>query len=521
MTFHKILYRAVVLGALIVTITVPCLLTAQEDRPQITPGERRPAKKKDEGPRALGVLQLGSNGKASLLPIAILVGGKFWDASAYKADPVPMALERGTVYEVERAGSSLGLFTVDNALHRNSPNVPIPWLGTGSWVPAGTEKPKPLQAEKAPVGIEPDDAPPRLTRSGNSSDDAPPRATAPSATPASGSGQKSPSEAGAGQSASAPTSGSPAPSQTGSSSGTADSANTKPPGSKSGDAKSSDPKPSDAKADQSASAPSDSGAGEANRPRLRRGKPIAVLPEDDMPGYSKPGLAASEAGSGKSGKSSAPAADQSNLQVIPAISDAGGPAPKSFVFEWLKDEEGDRVKQMTALAQTQVRGYVEAQAKAKLVPAPKSTGTQSAHRAGVAKAPAAKVAEPILENVQMKAYDLWNNNQPIMVLTATAHLPPASAGSAHAAAEPDLEYSILLVANPDMYNNLHKLYSGITDKYHLDIRPRLELIDAVDADGDGRGELLFRQISDNSTGWVIYRAGVDKLWKAFDSLNPQ
>ena len=47
----------------------------------------------------------------------------------------------------------------------------------------------------------------------------------------------------------------------------------------------------------------------------------------------------------------------------------------------------------------------------------------------------------------------------------------------------------------------------------------MELIDAVDADGDGRGELLFRETSDAGTGWVIYRATADKLWKMFDSLN--
>jgi len=31
---------------------------------------------------------------------------KFHDASVYKADPVPMALESGTVYEAEQAGES-------------------------------------------------------------------------------------------------------------------------------------------------------------------------------------------------------------------------------------------------------------------------------------------------------------------------------------------------------------------------------------------------------------------------------
>jgi hypothetical protein len=51
--------------------------------------------------------------------------------------------------------------------------------------------------------------------------------------------------------------------------------------------------------------------------------------------------------------------------------------------------------------------------------------------------------------------------------------------------------------------------------------PRLDLVDAVDADGDGRGELLFRETTDQGTGWVIYRATADKLWKMYDSLRPE
>ena len=121
----------------------------------------------------------------------------------------------------------------------------------------------------------------------------------------------------------------------------------------------------------------------------------------------------------------------------------------------------------------------------------------------------------------MKAFDLWGNNQPVMVFTADAHMPPPPTNTTHAAPDSDLQYSILLVANHDIYNNLHKLFVGVTDKYHLDINPRLELVDALDADGDGRGELLFREISDNGNGWIIYRATPDKLAKLFDSLNPE
>src|SRR6202140_2425723 len=167
MVFQKILYRGSFLVALFACVAFPAtLVSAQEDRPQITPGERKAPRKKDAGPRAVAVLQLAANGKASLVPIAILIGGKFWDATAYKATPVPMALESGTVYEAERAGSSLGLFTVNSALHSNSVNFQSPWIGTGAWVPAGAEKPKTaLQAEIVPVGIDTSEGPPRLTRS--------------------------------------------------------------------------------------------------------------------------------------------------------------------------------------------------------------------------------------------------------------------------------------------------------------------------------------------------------------------
>lgn len=212
------------------------------------------------------------------------------------------------------------------------------------------------------------------------------------------------------------------------------------------------------------------------------------------------------------GKPAQPAASGPIL-LFPAISDAGGPAPHSFTFQWLKDEEGERRKQMQALATQQVQAYIEALAKNRISASPKPL---AAHRA-----PARKSPLPILENVQMIAYDLWTNNQPVMVFAADAHQAAPPAGTAHAGTDADVQYSIMMVARTDIYNNLHPLYVGVTDKYHLDVTAHLELIDAVDADGDGRGELLFRETSDAGSGWVIYRATPDKLWKMFDSLNPE
>jgi len=529
---------------------------AQEGKPEIVPGERKAAKKKDGGPRALGLLQMAANGKKSLVPIAILVNGKFWDASEYKADPVPMALEPGTVYEAARAGSSLGLFTVNSALHSIAVNAPSPWIGTGNWLPAGSEAPNTaLKAETAPVGIDTGELPPRLTRdptkvtrapstpassspSGapsnappasepSDSGDGPPRLKKPAApaesTPPSSSGSTQAGQGGSGAASppagsSAPSSGSGGSGSAGSTapvSGSKDSTTSKTPS----DAKPADAKPGDTKAAGASVPESDSGAGAANRPTLRRGKPVEPLPGDEIPGYTKPGATASAKSSTDAGKA-AEIADSAPVDRVPAISDAGGPELRSFAFQWIEGEERDRRKQMVDFATAQVRVYIQARAKAQIAPA----ATPATKKASTAKAgtkPAAKTPDPILENVQMTTYDLWTTNQPVMVLSAEAHMPPAAAGAAHSQADFELHYSVMIVAYPDIYHNLHKVYVGVTDKYHLDLTPRLELIDAVDADGDGRGELLFRETSDGGSGWVIYRATADKLWPLFDSLHPE
>lgn len=516
----KILHCRIPSGSVVFCGVLACLFcfsslsAAQDDRPEITPLERKLQKKKDTGPRAVGLLQMSDKGKSSLVPIAILIEGRFWDASSYKADPVPMALDSGTIYEAEESGNSLGLFTVGSALHSNAVNAPTPWLGTGTWRANGTEAPtKGLKAAIVPVGMEDTDAPPRLSResSRKNSSAAPNSSTAPTSTSAPASAQPPSKPASSGDSDEPPrlTKSTPPPStDPNATQPTPSSPQTAPDTSKPADSKPADTKPAQTNPDTQRKIPaSDSGTPEANRPILRRGKPAESFADEDVPGYSKPGRSPSAAAAERVVD---PAAPLSDVKLIPAISDASGPPPHSYAFEWLKGEENDRQKQIMQMAKDQLRAYLTTLKRETIAP-------KSAHSTA-ARPRASKPPEPIFERVKMVAYDLWNSNVPIIVFSATAHLPPSTT---HSEAESNQQYSILLVAYPDIYQNLHKLYAGVTDRFHLDVTPRLDLVDAVDADGDGQGELLFRETSDSGTGWIIYRATADKLWKMYDSLSLQ
>jgi len=524
---RKFLYRR--LGSAVIVILAFCAVMArpgaaqgpQLKRPSDIPQEKppEPKKKKVKGPRAVGLYEVNSNGKGTLVPIAILVDGKFYDASAYKAEPVPMALDSGTVYEVEESGDTQGLFTVSGALHSRNPGSVNPWVGAGSYLPNGTETAKVThKAEDVPVGLDTSDsdAPPRLSR-GKASKPAAPANPSPapaSGSPASGTPASS-TPAGTGSSekpaaqSTPPASSQPSPSQP--ASGSAGSASSgqdaQKPAAPSTSEKPADPgaKPQAPTATEGQTSPAQAAEGQGEnyyRPTLRRGKPAQSAPQDEEDAAPKTGKPESAA--------TATAADAGPrpVQVVPAISDAGGPDPHSYKFFWKTGEEDERRNQMLDLAGSEVRAYADALVRNQ-IPAkpPAAKGTAAGHK------PPAKPAQPVFENVQFRAFDVWANNQIVMILTAEAHFPPAAGATAAPA-----QYSITLVTRTDIYGNLRKLYSGVTDKFHLDVTPRLELIDVVDADGDGRGELLFRETTDAGTGYLIYRATADKLWKMFDSL---
>jgi hypothetical protein len=77
----------------------------------------------------------------------------------------------------------------------------------------------------------------------------------------------------------------------------------------------------------------------------------------------------------------------------------------------------------------------------------------------------------------------------------SAHTPGPLAG----------EKFITLVAQPDLYGSLVVLIKSVTDGAHLDEKPRMRLVDAVDAMADNRGELLFELRGASERQFALYR----------------
>ena len=387
-----------------------------------------------KGPRAVGVLELAANGKAHLVPVTIMLDGKFYDAGAYKADPVPMALQPEIVYEALKSGVSQGLFTVSGAMSETGG-----WIADGRWrstadIKADAERNKAEAAKKAYKAPEEVGGPPKLRRAPQSGDQTSP--TPASSTPSSSAQTKE----------NAPTSSSNAPKNE--------------PGS-------STPNPKSSDSQNSVNAP--------DRPMLRR-QPVSDTPHEQT----------------KAGNQDEPL--KGPIQLIPAVSDSDGAEPRPYTYQLKPEEEQKFLKTMTNMATDEVR----ARAKQLLGEAePPAKSTRKAARLTIT---------PELQDVQMRVFDLTSSNEPVLVLTATATVPNARI---------PLQYTTALVTREDIYGELHKVFAQTTDNQHLDVIPKFEFIDAVDVDGDGRGELLFRSERESGAAFNIYAVIGDRLWPMF------
>ncbi|MGH7936473.1 MAG: hypothetical protein ACREF8_05650, partial [Chthoniobacterales bacterium] len=192
-----------------------------------------------------------------------------------------------------------------------------------------------------------------------------------------------------------------------------------------------------------------------------------------------------------------------------AISDAKGPDPRPYTYDLKPAEEAIYRKEMLDLAAQQMSPKKQSQnssAKSDV------KGSKTAAGKASARKKSANPLKPELEDVNLRIFDLSNSNEPVLVLSARTPVPPVTASGSQVPQE------ITLIARTNLEGELHKLFFQETDSRHLDLRPRMELIDAVDADGDGRGELLFRRTFDSGSAYAIYRVTADQIWPLWEPM---
>lgn len=409
------------------------------------------------GPRALGVVEFLPGGQARLVPIALWIDGRYYDASLYAANPEPMALEPETVYEATDYGEPTGFFTVTTP-----EQVKGSWVAEGQWkAHAAMDEKVAQQKAKQPKpkekSYDPNNDRPVLKRGGS--------------TDSSSAGTGSPNAQNAPSGTAAPSS--PEPSDR--------------PVLRKPNATPSDTSPSassSASASTVASSTPSQDENDPNRPTLRRGKPPqqATASESSTSGVDK-NIAAMDSAQGKLMATMALIGHRS----YPAISDAGAYETRSLLYAMNATERANKANQLRALALDEIAKFI---AKRKTPRLPKSA---------------------TITSYDLRAYDLDYSSSPTFVLTAA--LPVEGAKALRGG---EFDYYVTVVAREDINGIPIKIFSAVSDTNHLDSFPRMEMVDAVDADANGRGDLLFREYSDVGISYALYRVYPYDMQKVFE-----
>ena len=129
-----------------------------------------------------------------------------------------------------------------------------------------------------------------------------------------------------------------------------------------------------------------------------------------------------------------------------------------------------------------------------------------------------QLTEASLKDVVIRSFDLDMSNDAVVVLTAEIPGSYLAGGSKSGSAKFVSRY-ITLIARVDIEGNPQRMAVSVTDSSRLDVAPRLELIDAVDVDGDGLAELLFREYDFDQASFIVYGVGRGAVTKVFEGAS--
>jgi hypothetical protein len=477
------------------------------------PGQIAKKDKEKEAPvlRAVAVLEwtgdLNKPKTSRLVPVTVFDGEQLQDGGVYLARPQPLAVEGGVEYILQKNGAKIGLFDVKNAGQEQGS-----WVGFGSW--KAMPKPKAPAPVMAKIDDDANSDRPVLHRkkgsggSGSSTGDSNAE-TAPERDPDRPTLHKKASDddAASGTTNSAPPadpdrptlhkspdSSAPESSKASSKDASKDSGkdsrkdNTGQASNQSSD-KSSGQASSQGSSQDAASAP----AADPDRPQLKRGK----AKEEAETGYveSLPDISDPDRPRLMRGKSSDGVGPEitptlmglpADMEQAVAVSDPRNRPEHSWTYTWADPTDEWKMK---AAMEDLARSALGLQAPA--APAVKKAAA-SKTKARLKPKPVPPEPAPLLDE-QFRVFELAYGSGATLVLTARTDGPLAQ------------QKYVTLIAKPDLYGSLLTLFKNVTDGAHLDDRPRMRLVDAVDALADNRGELLFELRGKTQRQFALYR----------------
>ncbi len=483
-------------AGLLAILLLSTFVAAQiRDRTQHSSGDQdqqqaqRRDKKNKHGPRAIAVVEFLPGGGTRLVPIALWIDDHFYDASLYGANPEPMALAPETLYQALAYGEPAGWFTVTTPRDVNGN-----WVAQGQWKPETPVEARMAQQAakqrklkpKAPDVLSDDPGRPVLRRPG-ASDTASPSAGK-SGAPASASGGNSTPSGGGSSTAN---SNAPPKSDDDSDRPTLKASPSTSPSAPANSKPSLGDNTQQAKTQAPASNASPAASpdeDDPNRPVLRRGKP-AAQPADDTDSFDASVNQAAKPAAGGAATATPGASAQATQapRAYIAISDASDYQTRSLLYGMATGERESLGGPMSRMAMDAVRKY-----------ASKHNGPALPKTAAIT-------------DYDLRGFDLDYSNSPTLVLSAK--LPVAPAKPTPGA---EFDYYVTVVARVDLNGTPQEIFSMVTDRNHLDAFPRMQIIDAVDADANGRGDLLFRQYSDTGISYALYRVFPYQMEKIFE-----
>lgn len=454
------------------------------------PGQVSKNSKETPELRSIAVLEwTGDEGKpkaSRLVPVAVLDGGELQDGGIYLARPEPMALFPEVEYELEQNGQPVGLYDISNAGQQEGS-----WVGFGAWKPMPTAKPRPSPRDLARTDFDDDGKSdvPVLHRKRHSDDS--------SSTSGGGSGSGGDSSAPAAPSDpdrpvlhKKTSSDSTDSSSSGAgAAGTTTSTGSTPASDSNGPVLHK----KDSSSDSSGS--SSSSSDDPDRPVLKKSKKSQPTQIADT------GSVESVAGDTdpdrpklKRGKSSGDTIEvapslvgvPADAQQMVAVSDAKSHPPHPWTYAWSNAEDEAKMKSGLEDIARGALGLNPPPAPAKS--APKRTATKKTTKPPPPPPPPAQLLDE-----QYSVFELAYGSGATLVLSAHTDGPATH------------QKFVTLIAQPDLYGNVQVLKKTVTDGAHLDEKPRMRLVDAVDALADNRGELLFELRGATQRQFALYR----------------